>query len=180
VLNATAGIAVGLELDIPFQVIRDALEAIQGVQRRLEVKGEAGNILVVDDYGHHPTEIKTTLQAARDSWPDRRLVVVFQPHRYTRTRALYAEFTRAFYQTDTLMVMPIYSAGEAPIEGVDGKRLFESIRQYGHKDVAYAETPEDAVSRLVGMLHPNDVLLTLGAGNVWQVGESVLAELTRK
>ena len=100
--------------------VQEALQSLAGVQRRLEVKGEAGGVIVVDDYGHHPTEIKVTLQAARDCWPERRMVVVFQPHRYTRTRALFDEFSRAFYQSDVLVVLPIYAASEDPIEGVSG------------------------------------------------------------
>jgi len=117
VSNSLASIAVATELDIPFDVIRDALETVQGVQRRLEIKGEISGVTVVDDYGHHPTEIRTTLQAARESWPDRRIVVVFQPHRYSRTSALFDEFTRAFYQSDVLVVLPIYAASEKEIEG---------------------------------------------------------------
>ncbi|AOY59547.1 MULTISPECIES: UDP-N-acetylmuramate--L-alanine ligase [Desulfococcus] len=177
VLNATASVAVGMELNIPFGVIKAALESIEGVQRRLEIKGEACGVTVVDDYGHHPTEIKTTLQAARDAWPDRRLVVVFQPHRYTRTQALFNEFTRAFYQSDLLMVLPIYSAGERPIEGVDAGALFEGIRMHGHKEVFLGEDTGAALAKLMKMLAPADVLLTLGAGDVWRIGETILERL---
>jgi UDP-N-acetylmuramate--alanine ligase len=179
VLNATASIAVGIELNIPFEVIKAALESIEGVQRRLEIKGEARGITVVDDYGHHPTEIKTTLQAARDSWPDRRIVVVFQPHRYTRTQALFNDFTRAFYQSDLLMVLPIYSAGEAPIEGIDSRALYEGIRMHGHKEVFLGEDADTALAKLEKILAPEDVLLTLGAGDVWRIGETVLKRLQK-
>ena len=120
VYNATASIVVGVELDIPVERIQAALENIAGVQRRLEVKGEKNGVTVVDDYGHHPTEIKMTLDAAKACWPERRVVVVFQPHRYSRTRALLDEFTRAFYQSDVLCVLPIYAAGEDRIEGITG------------------------------------------------------------
>jgi UDP-N-acetylmuramate--alanine ligase len=176
VYNSLASIAVGIELDIPFDVIKSALQTVEGVQRRLEIKGEKKGITVVDDYGHHPTEIKATLQAARESWLDRRIVVVFQPHRYTRTRALFEDFTRAFYESDLLVVLPIYAAGEEKIDGVEGFALFEEIQRHGHKDVVYAESLETAVSHLRTILASNDILLTLGAGDVWKVGEMLLKE----
>lgn len=174
VTNALASIAVGRELDIAFPIIKKALETAQGVQRRLEVKGEARGVTVVDDYGHHPTEIKTTLQAARESWPNRRLVVVFQPHRFSRTQALFDDFTRSFYQSDTVLVMPIYAASEKPIAGVAADALCESIRSHGHKDAHYAAGHAESLARLTQTLTAGDVLLTLGAGDVYKVGESVL------
>jgi UDP-N-acetylmuramate--alanine ligase len=174
VYNAMASIAVGIELGIGFSVIQDALATLQGVQRRLEVKGEVQGISVVDDYGHHPTEIKTTLQAARESWPGRRLVVVFQPHRYTRTKALFEDFSRAFYQSDMLLVLPIYPAGEPVIPNVDANRLSEAIQRHGHKEVTYWDTFESVCSYLKDALKDGDILLTLGAGDVWKVGEMVL------
>ena len=125
VYNAMASIIVGMELDIPFETVKQALETLAGVQRRIEIKGETGGITVVDDYGHHPTEIKTTLQAMGTSWPERRKVVVFQPHRYTRTQALFDDFTRSFYQSDTLLVLPIYAAGEDIIPGVSARRFMQ-------------------------------------------------------
>ena len=114
---------MGIELDVPFAAIKSALETIEGVQRRLEIKGEVNAVTVVDDYGHHPTEIKSTLEAVEKCWPGRRKVVVFQPHRYTRTRALFDDFTRSFYQCDVLLVLPIYAASEQEIEGVSGRLL---------------------------------------------------------
>jgi UDP-N-acetylmuramate--alanine ligase len=177
VYNALASIAVGIELDIPFDVIKSALQTAEGVQRRLEIKGEKKGITVVDDYGHHPTEIKATLSAARESWPDRRIAVVFQPHRYTRTQALFEDFTRAFYESDLLVVLPIYAAGEEKIDGVKGVALFEEIQRHGHKDVVYMESLEAAVLHLKTILASNDILLTLGAGDVWKVGEMLLKEL---
>jgi UDP-N-acetylmuramate--alanine ligase len=177
VYNSLASIAVGMELDISFDVIKSALQTVEGVQRRLEIKGEKKGVTVVDDYGHHPTEIKITLQAARESWPHRRIVVVFQPHRYTRTQALFDEFTRSFYQSDLLVVLPIYAAGEPKIKGVEGHALFEGIRSHGHKEVVYFQDFETAVSHLIKILNPEDILLTLGAGDVWKVGEMVLKEL---
>jgi len=177
VYNAMAGIAVGIELGIGFDVIKSALKIVEGVQRRLEIKGKTKGITIVDDYGHHPTEVKITLQAAKESWPDNRIVVVFQPHRYSRTRALFDDFTRAFYQSDLLVVLPIYSAGEKEINGVDGQSLFEGIRAHGHKDVTYMQNFEAAVFHLKQILAPGDILLTLGAGDVYKLGETVLEEL---
>ena len=177
VYNALAAIAVGIELDIPFGVIKSALQTAEGVQRRLEIKGENKGVTVVDDYGHHPTEVKITLQAVRESWPDRRVVVVFQPHRYTRTQALFDDFTRAFYQSDLLVVLPIYAAGEKKITGVEGHTLFEGIRSHGHREVVYMQDFETAVSHLKKVLTRSDILLTMGAGDVWKVGEMILKEL---
>jgi UDP-N-acetylmuramate--alanine ligase len=180
VYNSLASIAVGLELDIPFEIIRKALGTLQGVQRRLEIKGESKGIIVVDDYGHHPTEIKTTLQAAKESWPERRLVVIFQPHRYTRTKALFDDFTRAFYQSDCLVILPIYPAGEKVIEGVDSRNLCEEIAAHGHKEAVFMDGHEKAVAFLLKELKKNDVLLTLGAGDVWKAGMSLLESLKKE
>jgi len=177
VYNAMASVAVGFELGIPFETVKAALETVEGVQRRLEIKGDVNGITIVDDYGHHPTEIKTTLQAAKEAWPDRRMVVVFQPHRYSRTLALFDEFTRSFYQSDVLLVLPIYSAGEKVIEGVDNVSMCDGIRQHGHKEVICKDTIAAAVAGLKDILVPGDILLTLGAGDVWKVGEEVLREL---
>jgi UDP-N-acetylmuramate--alanine ligase len=173
-------VAVGIELGIPFATVKAALEEVEGVQRRLEIKGEIDGITIVDDYGHHPTEIKTTLQAAKEAWPDRRMVVVFQPHRYSRTRALFGDFTRAFYQSDVLLVLPIYSAGEKAIEGVDSSAMCEGIRRHGHREVICKEDLAAAAAGLKQILLPGDVLLTLGAGDVWKVGEKILRRLSRK
>jgi len=177
VYNATASIATGVELDIPVDAIQSALQTLEGVQRRLEIKGDVNGITVVDDYGHHPTEIKTTLQALEECWPENRKVIVFQPHRYTRTQALFDDFTRSFYQSDVLLVLPIYAAGEGIIEGVTGCRLSEGIKAHGHREVFYSECMEDAVVYLKKNLKPGDVLLTLGAGDVWKVGMDILKAL---
>ena len=174
VYNATASIAVGVELNIAFDQIKSALETVEGVQRRLEIKGETNGVVVIDDYGHHPTEIKITLKAVAENWPDRRKVVVFQPHRYSRARALFDEFTRAFYQSDVLVVMPIYAASEKKIKGVNSQNLCEGIKAHGHKEVIYADGFKAAHSLLKQTLQPRDVLLTLGAGDVWKVGEEFL------
>lgn len=171
VYNALAGVAVGLELGIAFDDIKGALESAQGVQRRLEIKGQARGVTVVDDYGHHPTEIKTTLTALVQGWPQGRKWVVFQPHRYSRTQALFEDFARCFYRSDTLLVLPIYPASEKPIAGVDSRSLCASIEAHGHKDVRFVEDMAAAVELLTEELQKDDVLLTLGAGNVYQVGE---------
>jgi UDP-N-acetylmuramate--alanine ligase len=177
VYNATAGIATGVELEVPMDAIESALQTLEGVQRRLEIKGEVNGITVVDDYGHHPTEIKTTLQAIEECWPDNRKIIVFQPHRYTRTQALFDDFTRSFYQSDVLLVLPIYAAGEQNIEGITGRKLCEGIKAHGHKEVLYSEGQEDAIDYLRKNLKSGDVLLTLGAGDVWQVGTEILKAL---
>jgi UDP-N-acetylmuramate--alanine ligase len=177
VYNATASIAAGVELDVSMDAIASALQTLEGVQRRLEIKGEVNGITVVDDYGHHPTEIKTTLQAIEECWPDNRKVIVFQPHRYTRTQALFDDFTRSFYQSDVLLVLPIYAAGEQKIEGVTGRKLCAGIKAHGHKEVFCSEGKEDVIAYLTENLKPGDVLLTLGAGDVWQVGRDILKTL---
>ena len=174
VLNAMASIAVGVELDIPFNVIKSALETLEGVQRRLEIKGAKNRITVIDDYGHHPTEIKITLQTLRDGCPDNRIVVAFQPHRYTRTAALFDDFTRSFYQSDVLLLLPIYAAGEKRIKGIDSHSLYKGIKAHGHKEVYYKEDFSAALAFLKKKLKPGDILLTLGAGNIWQLGSRFL------
>ncbi len=170
VYNATASIAVGIELDVPFAAIQTALETLEGVQRRLEVKGEVNGITVVDDYGHHPTEIKITLEAVGKCWPDSRKVVVFQPHRYSRTQALFDDFTRSFYQSDVLLVLPIYAAGEKRIEGLSSQDLCEGIKAHGHKEVFCATDMKKALAYLKKNLKPGDMLLTLGAGDIAYFG----------
>ncbi|MBA3011841.1 MAG: UDP-N-acetylmuramate--L-alanine ligase [Proteobacteria bacterium] len=172
--NALAGIATGLELKIPFDTIKKALEEIKGVKRRLELKGEKKGILVMDDYGHHPTEIMATLTAVRESYPERRLIVVFQPHRYTRTQALFDAFTRSFYQSAILIVLPIYAASEAAIEGVDSNLLCKGIKAHGHKDVSFAPDFTQALSMITHKARKNDLVLTLGAGDIYTLGERLV------
>ncbi len=180
VYNSLAAISVALELEIDFAVIARALEQFQGVQRRLQVKGEAGGILVVDDYGHHPTEIRATLDAVREGWPDRRVVVAFQPHRYSRTAGLFAEFTTAFRRTDVLVLTDIYAAGEQPIEGVSSRNLQEAIKQHGQRHTFFIPQLVQQAEALLPLLQPGDLLLTLGAGNIVRAGEQVLAMLEEK
>ena len=174
VMNSLAAVAAGLELDVPFTAIAEALGAFQNADRRFQIKGEARGVLVVDDYGHHPAEIIATLSAARKSC-DRRIVAVFQPHRFTRTASLEEDFARAFYHADVLIVLPIYPAGEDPIPGVTAERLVSLVEKFGHRDVTFAPDFAAAEVLLGARLLPGDLLLTLGAGDVWKIGERVLA-----
>ncbi|MFH2057306.1 MAG: UDP-N-acetylmuramate--L-alanine ligase [Pseudomonadota bacterium] len=174
ILNSLAGIATGLELDIPFKTIKNALEKMKGVKRRLELKGKKDGIIVMDDYGHHPTEILATLTAIRESYKEKRLIVVFQPHRYSRTQGLFDEFTRAFYQSDVLIVLPIYAASEKKIEGVDAKHLCQGIKEHGHKDVSYAPDFKQALSMITHKVRKDDIVLTLGAGDIYTLGEELV------
>ncbi|MBI1987977.1 MAG: UDP-N-acetylmuramate--L-alanine ligase [Nitrospinae bacterium] len=172
IANAMGAIAVGMELDIPFPIIREALEAFTGIQRRFEVKAENEEILLVDDYGHHPTEIQATLGAAKAGWGNRRLVVAFQPHRYTRTQSLLNRFVSAFDAADLLILTRIYPAGELPIPGVDARILCQKIRERGYPPIVYLEEKEAIVSYLLEARRPGDLILTLGAGDIWKVGEA--------
>lgn len=174
VYNSLAAIGVALELDIDFSVIAEGLSSFAGVQRRLQIKGERDGVLVVDDYGHHPTEIRATLDAVRQGWPGRRLVVAFQPHRYTRTRALFDEFTTAFHRADVLVLTDIYPASEEPIEGVSSERLAAAIREHGQRDVSLVPSVAELPEYLAGLLREGDLLLTLGAGTIVQAGERYL------
>ena len=176
VLNATAAIAVGLELEIKPDAIREAIAAFTGVDRRFQIRGEARGVTVIDDYGHHPTEIRATLAAAA-LCNFHRIHAVFQPHRYTRTQHLMDEFARSFHQADVVYVLDIYAASEQPIEGVTSRILAERIRDFGHRSVEYTGTIERTVDMVVAKVGEKDVVLTLGAGNVWQAGEKVLDRL---
>lgn len=174
VYNATAAIAVALELNVAFDAIKRALANLKGVHRRLEIKGEAGNVIVVDDYGHHPTEIKASLEALNVGFPAKRKVVVFQPHRYSRTRALLEGFATAFFASDTLVVTPIYAASEENVYGITAEKLCETIREHGHKDVRYANSLDQALEIAREAVGDDALLLTLGAGDIWRVGMKYL------
>ena len=174
VKNALAAIATAMELDIPFSVAAEALRGFSGVQRRFTVRGEAGGRLVVDDYGHHPVEISATLQAASWAFPDRRLVAVFQPHRYSRVKQLAGDFCRAFNQAAQVVVCPIYPAGEAPMEGVHHHGLAEGIRAHGHRGVMVADDLDHATRLLLERTRAGDLVITLGAGNVNRVCQALL------
>jgi UDP-N-acetylmuramate--alanine ligase len=176
VLNATAAAAVALELEVAPDRIREALASFSGVDRRFQVRGKERGITVIDDYGHHPTEIRATLAAAR-LCGFRRIHVLFQPHRYTRTFHLLDEFGRAFHQADTVLILDIYAASEQPIEGVNAESLAERIRQFGHRSAEYVGTIDRGVEALLDVAEDGDVVMTLGAGNVWQAGDLLLARL---
>ena len=173
VYNALAAIAVAREMDLPFPSIREGLQRFTGVQRRLDVRGEVRGITVVDDYGHHPTEIRATLAAARQVW-EGRILCIFQPHRYTRTQALFAEFLGAFQDADQLIMTDIYPASEEPIPGVTAEVLCEAIRKAGHPNAVHCGTFDAIVERLLEEARPNDIILTQGAGNIRKVGDAFL------
>ncbi len=176
VLNATAAVAVGLDLGLNSEVIRRGLESFSGADRRFQVKGRVHGVTVIDDYAHHPTEIKATLEAVRNLG-DHRIVVIFQPHRYSRTRHCFEEFARAFHQADVLVLSEIYPAGEEPIEGVNSERLVESIKSFGHKNARYIGGLAELVPCILPELEAGDLVLTMGAGNIWKVGEELLQKL---
>jgi len=177
VYNSLAAIAVGLELEVPFEKIAQALGVFAGADRRFQFKGDEAGVTVVDDYGHHPTEIKATLSAARIGAPNRRIVVLFQPHRYTRTNDLMDEFASAFNNADVLLVTDIYAASETPIDGVNAEVLTGRIKSYGHKDAEYVGAVENAAGVLRGIVREGDLVITLGAGSVNRVGDGLLALL---
>jgi UDP-N-acetylmuramate--alanine ligase len=179
VYNSLAAIAVARELDMDFPIIFEGLKTFTGVQRRLEVKGKVNGITIVDDYGHHPTEISETLKAAKQVWKEK-IIVVFQPHRYTRTKALFNEFLTAFPNADELIVTDIYAASEAPINGVNAESLCEGIRNRGHNNVIYMPTFDDIVDYLLSIAKSSDVIITQGAGNVWKIGEEFLKRSSQK
>jgi UDP-N-acetylmuramate--alanine ligase len=173
--NALATIAVGLDLGIKFEKIALALAEFQGAERRFQIKGEKNGVLVVDDYGHHPTEIKATLAAARTA--GRRVVALFQPHRYTRTRDLKDDFARSFYGADLLLITDIYAASEDPIDGVTSSAMAEQVERFGHRHVEYIGALSGAATKLKEVAQPGDLVLTLGAGNVHQAGDELLRML---
>lgn len=177
VLNSLAAVAVARELDLDWPSIQAGLRDMTGVQRRFQIKGEEKGITVLDDYGHHPTEIRNVLETLAHCFPDRRRIIVFQPHRYTRTQALMEQFARCFYHSDVLVLTEIYAASEQPIAGVTGSRLAQEVASHGHHDLHFCPTIAEALDRLKSTLAPGDVVMTLGAGNVWQLGEELLAWL---
>jgi UDP-N-acetylmuramate--alanine ligase len=174
VLNALAAIGIALELDVEPEVIRASLASFTGADRRFHLKGEKGGVLVVDDYGHHPTEIAATLTAARAGFPDRRLVAAFQPHRYSRTKALLEEFGTAFFEADCVVVTDIYAAGEQPIQGVDGAAVAEALRSHGQKEVHLVPRVEDLPAALKVLTRSGDLLITFGAGSITHAGPAFL------
>jgi len=176
ILNAMASVAVGLDLDIAPPLILDALESYSGTGRRFELKKEVGGIMVIEDYAHHPTEIKATLDAAKRGWP-RRVLAVFQPHRYTRLSHLMNEFATSFNQADVLFITEIYAAGEEPIPQATGRALYESIKQFGHKNVHFEPDMKDLPSRLRKLARPGDIIIVLGAGNIYKIIPDLIKKL---
>jgi UDP-N-acetylmuramate--alanine ligase len=174
--NSLAAIAIGLELKIPFEQISEALSEFTGVNRRFEIKGNKNGIMVVDDYAHHPTEVQATIAAARNGW-NKRIISVFQPHTYTRTRDFYKDFGKSFDDSDILIVTDVYPAREKPIEGVNGKLIADTAISYGHKNVIYAETLDEAYNYVKEILKEGDLLLTLGAGDIWKLANRLAAEI---
>lgn len=176
VLNALAAVAVGRELEVPFEKIQAALAGFQGVARRFEFKGEARGVRVVDDYGHHPTEVAAVLSTIKEAYGARALVG-FQPHRYTRTRDLAAAFGHCFHEADHLFLLPIYAAGEAPIEGVSAECILEAARNAGHKSVEMVPDLKQLVERIVAEARPGDIVVTLGAGDITRAGDEIVRRL---
>jgi UDP-N-acetylmuramate--alanine ligase len=178
VLNCLAAVAIADELEVPLDVIKDALAAFHGVARRFTIIAEVAGVTLVDDYGHHPAEIRATLDAARGAY-SQRVLVAFQPHRYTRTQLLFEEFTRSFNEADLLLVADIYPAGEPPIEGVSAERLVQAIAEHGHHSVRYIQDRSRIVAELAARARPGDVVIALGAGDINKILPDVRTELDR-
>ncbi len=175
--NTLAAIATGMELELDFETAKKAIEGFTGVQRRFEILGQSDSLTLIDDYGHHPAEISATLKAAREAWPEQRILVVFQPHRYSRTAHLMEQFWSAFYHADCLIVTDIYPAGESPIEGIDASRIAEGVKNYGHKHVEYLESFEEISSNLESIIESGDILVTLGAGDIGEFSRTLASKL---
>jgi UDP-N-acetylmuramate--alanine ligase len=178
VKNSLAAVAVGTELGIPFESIQKGLDEFTGVHRRFEIKSTAGDVIVVDDYAHHPTEIKATLKAARNGW-NRRVIAVFQPHLYSRTRDFFQEFGQSFFDADVLIVTDIYGAREEPIPGVSGALVADAAKAFGHRNVRYVADRTLAAKEVTKLVRPGDMVVTLGAGDIYQAGDAVIASLKR-
>jgi UDP-N-acetylmuramate--alanine ligase len=176
VSKALVAIAIGIELEVPVDLIRRGLAAFTGVERRFHLRGETGGIMVVYDFGHHPTEVKATLAAAKQGW-NRRIVVLFQPHRYTRTRDCIGDFAHAFDDADAVFMTEVYPAGEQPIPGVSGVILAETVRSAGHPSVTFIEQKETLPDQVLPFLRSGDLVLTMGAGDIWKAGTGILARL---
>ncbi|OGL41024.1 MAG: UDP-N-acetylmuramate--L-alanine ligase [Candidatus Schekmanbacteria bacterium GWA2_38_11] len=173
IYNSLAAVAVGIELGIKFGDIKEALERFSGIERRFQVKGQRHGVTVVDDYGHHPTEIRATLKSARENW-DGKIIVLFQPHRYSRTQDLMEEFFTSFYDADVLIITDIYAAGEKAIEGINSSKLYEGIIAHGHKNVIYMPDRKEILKYIGKAASRGDLLITLGAGDVYKIAELFL------
>jgi len=181
VLNTLAAVAVGIELDLDFKTIADSLLQFEGVQRRFEIVSQSDELILVDDYGHHPVEIKASLKTAKEVWPSSRLIIIFQPHRFSRTKLLMKDFWSAFNDADYLFVMDIFSAGESPLGRLHANDIVEGARECGHKNAKYIKNKNELNKQLDRLIKPGDVLMTLGAGDVWNLGRDFLvARLSEK
>jgi len=174
VLNTLAAVAVGIELDLDFKTIADSLLQFEGVQRRFEIVSQSDELILVDDYGHHPVEIKASLKTAKEVWPSSRLIIIFQPHRFSRTKLLMKDFWSAFNDADYLFVMDIFSAGEIPLGRLHANDIVEGARECGHKNAKYIKNKNELNKQLDRLIKPGDVLMTLGAGDVWNLGRDFL------
>ncbi|MGM0587143.1 MAG: UDP-N-acetylmuramate--L-alanine ligase [Bacteroidota bacterium] len=177
VRNALASVAVGIELDISFEKIKEGIEAYSGVFRRFQLKADVDEVLVIDDYAHHPTEVQATLQAARKGWTKRRLVAVFQPHLYSRTQELHEEFGLSFFDAEVLVLTDVYPAREKPIEGVSGELVANTAKEYGHREVHYVPDKNDIPEQLSEIVEPGDIVITMGAGDIYRYGELFIERL---
>jgi UDP-N-acetylmuramate--alanine ligase len=180
VRNSLAVLAICDFLDVPFAKVAEALAAFDGIQRRFTIRGEIGGVTVVDDFGHHPTEVRATLSGARAGFPGRRIIAAFQPHRYSRTRDQFKEFIRSFYDADKVIICDVFAAGEKPIEGITSEKLVQSIKGAGHKDVTYISKREDVAAHIAGLTRPGDIVITLGAGNIQLTCNDLITELEAK
>lgn len=176
VKNALAAITIALEVGVPFETIGRALAKFTGVHRRFEIKGEAAGVMVIDDYAHHPTEVRATLDAIRRGWR-RRVVALFQPHTYSRTRDFYDEFGKAFYNADLVVITDVYAARERPIQGITGELVASSATGFGHRNVSYVADRSDLAECALKLIQPGDIVVTMGAGDIWKSGDEILREL---
>jgi len=177
VKNALAAVTVGLQLGVPFDSIARALAGFSGVYRRFEVKGEHGGVLVIDDYAHHPTEVRATLEAIRNGWPTRRLVAAFQPHTYTRTRDFADDFAKSFLGADVVMVTDVYAARERAIQGVSGEMLAMKARDFGHRNVHHVPDRAALAAQLRAVIEPGDIVVMMGAGDIWKSADELVEGL---
>ena len=180
VRNALAAVAVGIEMEIDFEKIQAGVRRFTGVQRRFQIRGEAAGVLVVDDYAHHPTEIRATLETAHEMWPDKRIVAAFQPHLYTRTRDFMDDFAKAFFNADMLALTDVYAAREAPVDGVDGAKLANLAKRYGHRNVHYVADRKDLADFLAEQARAGDAVVIMGAGDIWRCSGALLAKLEKR